>query len=293
MKVEALIIGAARSGTTTIYKYLEQHEQICFSTIKEIHYFTIDDLFKRGEKYYHSLFENCENKTIIGADTYLFISHKSIKRIYEYNPNMKFIVMLREPVARAFSGYNYSINNGHLNKNIDFLKSIELEKNELQKNSSIEKINNLCNLYQSKYYFHLSEWIKIFPPENFLILKTDELRENKQSLLNKISTFFQISDFKEIEEIKANKGQAVKNKKIEQILLNRNRPIRKVLRVITPNFMKKAIFRSKIIDKLHSLNKSDAEIKHITDQEKEIVKKLLKDDLLKLEKNFNINFHEN
>ena len=120
-KVDAIIIGAGRSGTTSLYEYLESHPDVCFSKIKEIHYFSLADLFARGEDYYHSFFNATENQIKAGADTYLLIDKEAPKRMNLYNPNMKIIIMLREPVVRAFSGYNYSINNGYLNKNVSFI----------------------------------------------------------------------------------------------------------------------------------------------------------------------------
>ncbi len=126
-KVEAIIIGAGRSGTTSLYEYLERHPDVCFSKIKEIHYFSLADLFARGEDYYHSFFNATKNQIKAGADTYLLIDKEAPKRINLYNPNMKIIIMLREPVVRAFSGYNYSINNGYLNINVSFIESIKNE----------------------------------------------------------------------------------------------------------------------------------------------------------------------
>ncbi len=47
-KVNTLIIGAGRSGTTSLFAHLEAHKDVCFSSIKEVHYFSITDLYKKG-----------------------------------------------------------------------------------------------------------------------------------------------------------------------------------------------------------------------------------------------------
>ncbi|MDA3953962.1 MAG: sulfotransferase, partial [Bacteroidales bacterium] len=103
MKTNMLIIGAGRSGTTTLYEHLKLHSDICFSNIKEVPYFSIPDIYKRGESYYHSFFKPNKQKIIASSDTYLLIDKDAPKRIFDYNPNMKIIIMLREPVARAYS----------------------------------------------------------------------------------------------------------------------------------------------------------------------------------------------
>lgn len=289
MKVDFLIIGAGRSGTTTIFKYLEQHKQVCFSKIKEIHYFSIEELFNRGEKYYHSFFEkNNKTKIFASADTYLFISDKAIERIYKYNPNIKILIMLRNPVERAFSGYNYAINNGYMKNNISFIQSIENEENILKKSSSIEEKNNLCNAYQSLYHFHIERWQKTFPKENFIFLKTNDLKNNPERLLNNLSNFLRIDKFEIIENLKANEAKSVKSKKLQQLLLNRNLPIRKISRKLLPNFIKNKILNSKITDKLYSINKTKNKLSKLTNKERITAQKYFENDLIKLEQDFNI-----
>lgn len=284
-KVNLIIPGAGRSGTTTIFQHLENHKDICFSKIKEVHFFSVPELFERGHEYYHSFWKECKNEKIkAGADTYLFIDKNAPKRIYDYNPEMKFIIMLREPIARAFSGYNYAINNGYLDKNTTFEQSIKKEKTILNENTEIETLNNLCNAYQSLYYKHLKFWFNYFPKEKFLILKTKELK-NIETLLEKISNFLHISEFEEGEKIMANLASVVKSKKMQQLLLNRNTPTRKILRKILPTNLKDRIINSGIVDKVHKINRTDkkAPKRELLESEKEFAKKYFAEDKQKLE----------
>ena len=57
-KIKAVILGAARAGTTTLASYLDAHPLIDFSKEKEVHYFSFDSIFNRGEKYLKSFFKN-------------------------------------------------------------------------------------------------------------------------------------------------------------------------------------------------------------------------------------------
>jgi len=292
-KIHLIIPGAGRSGTTTLYSYLERHKDICFSKIKEVHYFSVPELYERGTEYYHSFWENNDGKKInVAADTYLFIDKKAPERIAKYNPKMKFIIMLREPVSRAFSGYNYAINNGYLKKDISFIQSIKNENNLLKSDVGIEVQNNLCNAHQSLYYTNLKYWLKYFPIENFLFLKTNELKDILV-FLKKVSNFLNISEFENIDTgIKANKASAVKSKKIQQLLLNRNTVLRIILRKIISQTIKNKIINSGLVDKLYKINKSGKQLSKlkISKDEQEFAQKYFIEDLELIKKEFNIKF---
>ncbi len=290
MKINAVIIGAGRSGTTTLYQYFEKHRDVCFSDIKEVHYFSVDELFERGENYYHSFWKHCKNEDVmIAADTYLLIDKKAPKRIAEYNPDMKIIIILRNPVERAWSSFQYALNNGYISNNKLFIQSIQEEEFHIG-HSDITVQNNLCNLWQSKYFEHISYWSEFFSRENILILKTSDLKNNTKVLLNQLSTFLNIEDFNiEDTEIIANKSAEVKSKVLQQFLLNRNNSLRVALRKILPNKIKQRILHSKLPEKLSSVNRKETSYPPISEEDKKYLNELLKKDTERLEKVFGIN----
>ncbi|NPA36355.1 MAG: sulfotransferase domain-containing protein, partial [Chlorobi bacterium] len=225
-KVNTLIIGAGRSGTTTLSKLMENHPNICFSKIKEVHYFSISDLYKRGDDYFHSFFSDCKNKQIIAsADTYLLPAYNAIKRIKNYNPEMKIIVMLRNPVDRAYSSYNYSVNYGYHNSYENFTDSINKEEN-IENETDIVKLNNLGHFYCSLYYKHLERWMSELPAENFLFLTINELKNSTDTFNSKLSEFLGITPFNDNStgSKKHNANAIPRNKTVEQFLLNRENP---------------------------------------------------------------------
>jgi hypothetical protein len=260
-KVNALIIGAGRSGTTTLHKIMEQHNDVCFSKIKEVHYFSIEDLYQRGEEYYHSFYPHHKKEKVrASADTYLLMDYHAIQRIYDYNPNMKIIVMLRNPVDRAHSSYNYSVNYGYHNAYESFLESIEQE-HQIEKEPSIIQRNNIGHFYGSLYFKHLNEWAKVFPKENILLLSTQELKSDLKGIQKRISKFLGIKPVAgEGDTVDKQNANAVpKFKAFEQFLLNRDNPIRKFIRRAFPPFVKKLIIHSNVVDRIHDLNRSKTE----------------------------------
>ncbi|NOZ35434.1 MAG: sulfotransferase domain-containing protein [Chlorobi bacterium] len=290
MKINAVIIGAGRSGTTTLYQYLENHRDVCFSDIKEVHYFSVDELYERGESYYHSFWKHCKNEDVmIAADTYLLIDKKAPRRIAEYNSDMKIIIMLRNPSERTWSSFQYALNNGYISKNKSFIQSVQEEEYHIG-HSDITVQNNLCNLWQSKYFEHISYWSEFFPRDNMLFLKTYDLKNNTSYLLNQLSVFLNIDNFKvEDTTIKANKSAKAKSKILQQFLLNRNNPLRVALRKILPDKIKQRILHSKLPEKLSSVNRKEKSYPPISEEDRKYITELLQKDQERLERVFGIN----
>lgn len=109
MKPSFLIIGAQKCGTTALFDYLSKHPNISAPKIKEIDFFGCETRFAKGFDFYHLHFpitDNYKDKLSFEASPHYIFSQKAAKRIYEYNPKMKLIAVLRNPVARAFSAWN-------------------------------------------------------------------------------------------------------------------------------------------------------------------------------------------
>lgn len=143
-----LIIGAAKAGTTSLYEYLKQHPQIWMSPIKETNFFALEGetLGFRGpgdQNYinkfsiteienYLKLFQGVENQIAIGEASPLYLySPKAPKSIRYYTPDTKLIVILRNPIERAYSHFLMFVRDGR-EPISDFTEALEQEKNRRQ-----------------------------------------------------------------------------------------------------------------------------------------------------------------
>ncbi|MBU8892753.1 MAG: sulfotransferase domain-containing protein [Bacteroidales bacterium] len=289
MSVNMLIIGAGRSGTTTLYEHLKSHPDICFSNIKEIPFFSVEDIYQRGESYYHSFFKPINQKITASSDTYLLIDNDAPLRISTYNPDMKFIIMLREPVARSYSSFNYAINNGHENKTTTFRDSFTYEKEKIS-NQDIIIRNNLGHFYTGLYHKHIKYWMQFFQQENFLLIKTTDLSENYEKVLKNVSKFLNIEEFPKKAEIRTNKASGVKFIFLHKLLIDRDSKLRKLISRISPDSFKKSVFNSGIIQRLKRLNKKEYLYEPISKEDKKFVEKHFEEDLQLLKDEFGISF---
>lgn len=288
-KVNALIIGAGRSGTTSVYQWMAHHPDIAFSITKEVHYFSIEDLYARGEKYLHSLFEQTDKPITATADTYLLMDALAPVRVAAYNPDMRIIIMLRDPVDRAYSNYQYSVQFGHEDAKYTLFDTIALEPRRLREGDIADQ-NNRCHCYGSLYHKHISTWQQAFPREQFFIGTLDQLKSDPESLFKALSAFLHIPYIPFVEQDKAfNEGTGVKSKWLQQLLLNRDHPIRKTLSFMIRPF-RNLIIKSGIIDKIYALNRKHVSIPKLTTEERNKIKPYFEQDLKQLQNDWHITF---
>ena len=111
------IVGAPKSGTTTLYRYLRQHPAVFMPLRKEPHHFATDLYAPRyvyDEAEYLALFEEGRGKKAVGeASVYHLYSKVAAKRIYQFDPDAKVIIMLRNPVDMVHSLHSQRLYSGY------------------------------------------------------------------------------------------------------------------------------------------------------------------------------------
>ena len=207
-----LIIGVQRGGTSSLYRYLMEHPQIVAPLIdKEIQFFTFN--FYRGWDWYISQFphlqENQANtisrdkKIITGEASPYYIFHPlAPERVKHWCPEIKLIVLLRDPVARAISHYHHCIRFGLESLPIEEAFAQEFsrlaqEREKLKADPQYYSYNHQHYSYLSRgrYVEQLSAWRAHFPPEQFLILQSEAFYANPTKILQQFTDFLGLSAF--------------------------------------------------------------------------------------------------
>ena len=205
------IIGVAKCGTTSLYDYLIQHPQIISAAQKEILFF--DELHYMGilwyksyfftyiKKYFKKILKNTDLITGEANPNYIF-HPLAPKRIFDKYPNNKFIIILRNPVDRAYSDYNMKIKMNM--ESLSFEDALKAEKRRLE--GEKEKIlteekyfsyNQTAYSYLNRgiYIDQIKIWMNLFPKEQFLILRTEDLESNPNTVLKQTFEFLNLPDF--------------------------------------------------------------------------------------------------
>ncbi len=192
IKPDFLIIGAQRSGTTWLWNMLQQHPGTDLRLKKEIHFFGSAELYSNGKDWYHGHFSHLDASKIIGkaSTTYFYdyvpywhndtnqLQHDdSLPTIPELItneiPDVKIILILRDPVQRAVSAYNFNIGKGRISP-FSKLRNIVVTH---------PKMRILEYGYYTRY---LELWKKFVPPERMrvYVFEDDIQRSQEQTLQN-------------------------------------------------------------------------------------------------------------
>jgi hypothetical protein len=117
MKVTFIIIGAQKCGTTTLFNLLNKHSSLIGSSDKEPHFFSTSKNWRQQLSDYHSLFEEQNNALYFeDSTTYTFYPLRNLRiwdDIYDNNPAMKFIYLVRKPTSRIISSYMHTYERGY------------------------------------------------------------------------------------------------------------------------------------------------------------------------------------
>lgn len=195
-----LIIGTQKGGTTSLYHYLTRHPQILPAAQKEVHFFDFN--FERGLDWYESQFppEAKEKNLLTGEASPYYLFHPLVpKRVKLLFPDVKLIVMLRNPVTRAWSHYNHEVRWGF--ENLSFEEAIAHESERLAGEVQKMFFDETYYSYNHQHYTYLSRgiyadqlrtWLELFPKEQFLILQSEAFYANPADTLTQTLAFLEL-----------------------------------------------------------------------------------------------------
>jgi hypothetical protein len=196
-RVDFVVAGAQRSGTTTLDHYLRRHSELCLpSDKKEIHFFDRDrhfatDIVDYGS--YHAFFRPLPGQRLLGEVTpsYLYWP-PAPERMARYNARLKLILLLRNPITRAFSHWNMARQNGI--DPLPFLDALRMES-ERARTMSPDAVKRLAYIGRGLYAQQLKRLWQYFPRDQTIAFRSEDLSSSSATVLAGIAEFLGIAAF--------------------------------------------------------------------------------------------------
>lgn len=289
-----LIVGAPKSGTTSLYQYLKQHPQVFVnSTIKESNFFVEpkkilgsgprfygENSYGKTLKDYQQLFEDVSvAHTAIGeiCPVYLPFYENTIPNIKKYlNEDVKIIIILRNPIDRAFSHYMHNVRD--TDEKLSFEDALKLENERINK-------SYWNSFYLTKLGFYYNQ-VKAYK-ENFINVKVflfEDLR--KDNFFKELFEFLEVDSTLKINNEKSyNKSGRPKNKILQEFLVNENIS-KKYFKSIFKNILPRTI-KDQLLGLQAILLDNNLEKEHMHPATREKLKNIFKEDIEKLSKLIN------
>jgi hypothetical protein len=186
-----LIIGAQKSGTGALYELLRQHPQIV-DRPGEIHFFDLH--FDQGIEWYQAQFpERTQPESIRGDKSPYYLFHPLVpERAHALLPQAKLIVLLRNPIDRAYSQYWMNVR-----KQRETLSFSDALKAEEQRTAELSSPHHRVFSYLSRglYIEQLRRWLAYYPLEQMMVISSNDFFNDPQRIVNEILMFLDLPEY--------------------------------------------------------------------------------------------------
>lgn len=249
-KPNFFIAGAAKSGTSSLFHYLELHPDIFMSSIKEPHYFCHDYFPEhftgpgdegfsenriRTMNDYMKLFEPGSQALIRGEGSVYYLYFPDIaKRIFKFNPKSKIVLILRNPVDRAFSAYMHTKRDGR--ETLTFEEALQEERARREKGYQPLWWYRELGLYSAQ----VERYLKVFPSEQLKIFLFENLR-NTAKVVDETLGFLGLNTDVNIDtSIKHNMSGVPKSRKLYRFFAEPH-PFKEALKPFLPKLIRQRL----------------------------------------------------
>ena len=181
-------LGTQKGGTTTLHRLLGKHPDVFLPACKEVHFF--DQNYNSGEAWYREHFQTARADQRCGDITPFYLFHPDVPgRIYQHIPNARLIVLLRDPVERAISQVFHAQRLGFEPLPIDEALAAEQGRLATGDPYSFQKHSYLS---RSRYLEQLDRYEALFPREQLLILRSEDLFSTPERIWQELLSFLEL-----------------------------------------------------------------------------------------------------
>ena len=228
-----IIVGAQKCGTTTLHYALGKHPRVFTSNPKELNFFEDDDNYARGIDWYASFFERSPSYSTAGEASPEYFHYECVpRRIAETLPDAKIIVLLRNPVDRAYSGYWHSVREA--GERLTFEEAIEIEGQRILESPFNMKFYSY--VHRGDYFRQLKPYFDLMGRSRVLVMISEEYFANPRPHLKQVTDFLDVGCDNEfldkVHGVVRNEGRSMRSAKVQRLYPHLRTRIRLLARVL-------------------------------------------------------------
>jgi len=281
-----LIVGAAKSGTTSLHHYLNQHSEVFMSKHKEPHFLINNEIGKDRipngisdfEKY-KALFNKGENHRYRGESSVMYLQFPEIviPNIKKFlGEEVKIIIMLRNPVKRAYSGYQH-VKRYNVMETLSFSEAIRITEKRYESTLNMTPASRYLEL--GNYYNQLKFFLESFDRIHIIIY--DDYKKNFSDEIAKVFEFLDIPNIKIDKKQKYMVGGwQWKSEWIKRVMVE-NHFLKRIFKFVIPSIVIRKHIRSKLQES------TTKRVEKISSTMENFLKSYYKEDVYKLSKLLN------
>jgi hypothetical protein len=206
-RLDFIVPGAQKSGTTALHYFLSKHPQIALPDRQELHFFDDEQIFAQQPIDYERLHRQFRVRAGLGlinrhllagevTPSYLYWP-PAMGRIHAYNPRIKLVILLRNPGCRAFAHWNMQRFKGR--EPLNFLDALKEESGRTAPPLSIES-RRFAYVDRGFYSAQLERVFKFFPRDQVHVVKFETLRDRKREALDSMFDFLEVKQVRNVQD---------------------------------------------------------------------------------------------
>lgn len=222
MKIDFVISGFQKCGTTSLHNYLREQSSIYMPEEKEMYFYSRDNEVCNRKSYFDRFFKDVSSEDIIGfSDVDLIMSDEALDKVLLDHPNVKFILVIRDPVERAISAYNF-----------EFSKGREKNSNILDALASDYKSEIFGYISRSLYTSRVDSLLSKVEDKKVLLIDFNEMKNDKIKTIKRAKAFLSDRSVMNVPSSIENKTRYPRFKVLNNLIHSRGRNVDAILSFI-------------------------------------------------------------
>lgn len=242
MSKHLFILGVQKCGTTSLASLLATHPDIFLPSVKETYFFCDDDKYEKGEKWYHDEFYAQRNERIlVDATPFYLASQKALDRVLNFaDVNTRYIILLRDPVHRAYSAYWHQVRLG--NEELTFEEALAAEDKRI--NEAHARNTRWWRHAYTKvgmYAEQLSYLFESVDTSCVLVLEQNQLNDS-EFLVGALPSFLGVENRYNFTAREKNVSSMPRSRTIQKIVKGKS-PLKSLVQKLVPREFRSAVGR--------------------------------------------------